>query len=280
MGFPEPLAKAILSMTNPTPGKLDTYSSTRGLAGKRVILPDADDLIGRLAANLQEAARHRIRRAGIFHLALSGGSTPQPLYQRLMIDPLFRNFPWPRTHVWLVDERCVELDDDRSNYKVIREMIVDHSGIPPRQVHPMPVPDAVGDRRYEDELRAALDNTDCRNRLDFILLGMGGDGHTASLFPRTPALRETEHWVMFNDGEAIAAPRPRMTMTYPLINGARSIAVLVTGESKRAALQHASLAASSGGDIQRLPITGVQPIHEDGEMTWYLDHAAAVGPEV
>ena len=264
-------------MPDSRPSKLDLYAATHGLSGRRVIRSDADELIDDVAIAMQTIARRRIAEAGVFHLALSGGSTPQRLYQRLMIDPRYRLLPWARTHLWLVDERCVELDDDRSNFNMIRELIADHSDIPPAQVHPMPVLDAVGDQRYEEDLREALGDPVCEDRLDFILLGMGADGHTASLFPRTKALRERERWVVFNDGETVAEPRPRMTMTYPLINAARHIAALITGEAKHATLQHAALAEH---DPQRFPITGVEPTYEDTELTWYLDHAAALGPRV
>lgn len=258
--------------------KLAAHAATSGLPGQRVICETSDELIDRLAGDIQEVAKLRVEAAGAFHLALSGGSTPQALYRRLMVDPTYRNLPWDRTHLWLVDERCVNENDDRLNFNMIRELIVDHSDIPASHVHPMPVLEADGDRQYESDLRHHLENDEARSRLDLILLGMGADGHTASLFPQTPALTETRRWVRFNDGDTVADPRPRMTMTYPLINAARRIAVLVTDQNKHATLQHVNATAASGPDVQRYPITGVRPTHESAWMMWYLDYPAALGP--
>jgi len=256
----------------------DPFKSTLGLRGERVIAADADTLIDLLARDMAQFAHMRVRECGAFHLALSGGSTPQALYQHLMIDPRYRLFPWPQTHLWLVDDRCVAFDDERSNWRMIRELIVDHVDMPAEQVHPMPVLEDDGDAAYEAALRAALRAEGVGGRLDFVLLGMGGDGHTASLFPHTAALDEAKRWVVFNDGETVAEPRPRMTMTYPLINSARRIAALITGDSKHAMVQAISLALDrDDADVARLPITGVQPIYDDATLVWYLDRAAACG---
>ncbi len=244
------------------------YEAVRTLKGRCVILSDVDELIDRLADAMMIRAVETRRRERPFHLALSGGSTPRTLYRRLIIDPAYRFFPWQRTHVWLVDERCVDVDDEQSNFRMIREMLLQHVPIEPAHVHPMPVHERDGDRTYEAELYAALGEG---GRLDFALLGMGADGHTASLFPESPALHETRRRIAFNSGDAVAPPRPRMTMTFPLINASRAIAILVTGESKRPALQRIALAQR---DVQRLPVTGVEPNHDDGELTWYLDEAA------
>jgi len=195
-----------------------------------------------------------------------------------MVDPAYRRMPWHRTHLWQVDERCVPPDDERSNFRMLRELIVDHCDIPRSRVHGMPATESDGDRQYEDQLREALEPAPHDGRLDFVLLGMGSDGHTASLFPDTSALSERERWVVFNDGETVAEPRPRITLTFPMINSARQIAILVTGEAKHAALQHASVAAGTGAPQPQWPITGIVPTHEDTELTWYLDRAAAAGP--
>lgn len=257
----------------------DTSTALRGLPGARVITPDVEDLVDWVARDMAWLAHRRMHEAGVFHLALSGGSTPQTLYRRLMTDPRYRLFPWRRTHLWIVDERCVGFDDDRSNFKLIRELIVEHCDVPASYVHPMPVLEEAGAEKYESQMRRALGTPEIDNRLDYVLLGMGSDAHTASLFPRTPALTERERWVLLNDGDAVAPPRPRMTMTYPLINSARRIGVLVTGEGKHATLQQVALAAGTGKpEVQRLPITGIKPIYDDAELVWYLDYAAALGP--
>jgi 6-phosphogluconolactonase len=135
----------------------------------------------------------------------------------------------------------------------------------------MPVLVPGGAERYERELRAALDERpSAERRLDAIVLGMGPDGHTASLFPGSPALDERERWIVINDGDAVTPPRPRMTMTFPLINRTRFIALFVTGESKRAALRRL---AGGREDYRTLPVAGVAGGAETRPV-WFLDQAA------
>ena len=248
--------------------------ATRNLRGRRVIMADADDVIDCVGGHLIESAKQRLGGSDTFHLALSGGSTPIHLYRRMVIDPRFRAMPWAQTHIWQVDERCVAATDERSNFRMLREYLVDHVPIPESHVHPMPVLRRGGEAEYELALRDLLPNGPDDQRLDYVLLGMGSDGHTASLFPRSETLHERDCWVVRSDGPTVAAPRPRMTMTFGLINAAREIAVLVIGETKRAAMQHICVADR---DVQRMPITGVQPSRDDTELIWYLDQAAAPG---
>lgn len=256
---------------------LAIYEQTETLRGQRVICDTVDELVDVVADELVEAARLRVSKAGVFHLALSGGSTPKALFTRMIIDPKYRIFPWHKTHIWIVDDRCVAEDDERLNGKMIREMIVDQVKMPVENFHPMGVLASAGDEDYESELHTQLDNEKVGGRLDYALLGMGGDGHTASLFPQTPGLGESDRWVVFNDGELVAEPRPRLTMTYPLINSARQISVLVTGKGKHERLVDV---AQAGKDIERVPISGVIPTADDVDLVWYMDHAAATGREV
>jgi 6-phosphogluconolactonase/glucosamine-6-phosphate isomerase/deaminase len=130
-----------------------------------------------------------------------------------------------------------------------------------------------GAKRYESDLQAALDarpESDDR-RLDAVVLGMGADGHTASLFPESPALDEHKHLIVLNDGDRVLPPRPRMTMTYALLNRAYLIALLVTGESKKPALERA---ASGNLDFHALPVTGIIPA-PGSRLLWCLDQDAA-----
>ena len=239
------------------------------LPGQVILKRDDEELHHALGSDLMLHALNCVRTFGSFHLALSGGSTPIPFYCRLMVDPLFRPFPWTKTHLWLVDERRVPFDDELSNYKHIHECLVEHSGIPQAQVHPIPVMDVQPDVTYEDELEQTLGWRERgHDRLDFVLLGMGGDGHTASLFPHSPALDEQKKLIALNSGPTVTPPE-RVTMTYRLINAARFVAVLVTGEGKRKTIARIEKASEPTTD---LPILGVKP--SQGSLHWYLDHAA------
>lgn len=243
------------------------------LPGRAVVAETLDDLIDVLAADLVVHAENCVRQFGDFHLALSGGSTPEPLYERLMYDPNYRRLPWRRTHLWVVDERCVPFDDPQSNFRMISETIVDHADIPREQVHPIFAESKTADVDYEREVRETLAwREKGQDRLDFVLLGLGADGHTASLFPHTAALREQQRLILFND--APAPPSRRVTMTFPLLNSSRFVGVLVAGAAKAEAVSRAAHAVES---VEQLPIKGVEPLH--GELRWYLDAPAAGGQD-
>lgn len=253
--------------------ELEPEAKAPALPGSVIVRRDAEDLHYALGCELLIHAFNCVRAFGDFHLALSGGSTPLPFYQRLMIDPAFREFPWKRTHLWLVDERRVPSDDERCNWTNIAELLLDHSDIPPRQAHPMKQLEARADELYEAELREALSwREPGHDRLDFALLGMGGDGHTASLFPHSPALTEQRRLVAINAGPKVTPP-DRVTMTYPLLNSTRYVAVLATGQPKQAMLQKVARAKDTPGASAELPILGVRPLG-DGVLRWFLDAAA------
>ena len=251
----------------------------KNLPGSQTVCPDTETLFDKLGDALMSAALDAVEDRKVFHVALSGGGTPEPFYVRLLTDPKFRAIPWAQTHVWIVDERQVPEDHEKSNIKMIREALTDHAAVPDAQVHPMPVlaDDPAGE--YEKSLADAFGISDPPSaencpKLDFILLGMGGDCHTASLFPESPALHSTR-WIDTNDGEKVVPPA-RVTMTYPLINEARQIAVLAVGEGKTAALGRvADQYATGRPDIQQIPISGISPAPGSGGLTWYLDDAAA-----
>jgi 6-phosphogluconolactonase len=249
------------------------------LPGSIVVCPDTETLFDKLGDALLSAAMDAVEERGVCHVALSGGGTPEPFYVRLLTDPKFRAIPWVKTHVWIVDERQVPENHEKSNIKMIREALTDHAAVPPERVHPMPVlaEDPAGE--YERQLAAAFEidgpptAANCP-RLDFILLGMGGDCHTASLFPESPALHSTR-WIDINDGEKVVPPA-RVTMTYPLINAGRQLAVLAVGSGKAEALQRVADQHTKGEpDIENIPISGIGPAPGVGGLTWYLDDAAA-----
>jgi len=248
------------------------------LRGTVVVRREPEDLIDAIAADMMIQAFNCARKFGDFHLALSGGSTPLPLYERLMIDPKYRDFPWARTHLWIVDERRVGFDSDKSNFRSIDEILGEHSGVPREQVHPIMALREDADEDYERTLRQAMFFREKgQDRLDYVLLGMGGDGHTASLFPHSPALVEQSHdngpprLVRINAGPTVVPPE-RVTMTYPLLNAARFVSVMVVGGAKRETIAKLVARQDEPGAEMDLPILGIKV--KAGEQRWYLDGAA------
>ncbi len=243
-----------------------------GLRGHKIVEQSPYKVAEHLARDLVEFARDRIRNAGQVHWGLSGGTSPELLYRQLAAAADYSAQDWAATHLWQVDERCVPDSDPKLNFAMIRDAMVSQIPVPAKQVHPMPVNrGAEGAGLYEREMRDALSNTG--GRLDILVLGMGPDGHTASLFPHSPALAETARWVVLNDGDTVIAPRPRMTLTYPAICSARLIAVLVTGKVKHSMLRQVADGPTNTADY---PISGVVP-QVDSSLTWYLDRPAAEG---
>ena len=270
------------------------------LSGSIHVGQSLDQLYDDLAQVFMGAAGLAIYQRGVFHVALSGGTTPEPFYIRLVTDPRFRAIPWEKTHIWMVDERRVPENDPRSNFRMIREALVDHVTISRRQVHPMPVMEEDPAMLYEAQLAEAFDlpapvtfapgisgkaspsaaapgdagHDPSVPQLDFVLLGMGDDAHTASLFPGSRAVSESRRWIAVNDGPSVTPP-PRVTMTYPLLNASRRVAVLVTGAKKAETLRRVERQLQSAGpDAMTMPITGIQPTGHN-VLTWFMDQAAA-----
>lgn len=261
-------------MSDPIP--LDLPPAAPALPGTVIVRATQGDTLDAIAGDIFSQAIACIRKFGDFHLALSGGSTPLPLYRLMMFDPVFRELPWKKTHLWIVDERVVPFDDERSNYKQIKEIIVDHAGIPKSQVHPMPVMEPNAADLYEKDLIECLEWRERgQDRLDFVVLGMGGDAHTASLFPHSPALlhRGQPRMVLANDGPKVTPPA-RLTMTPFLLNMARCLGVLITGPSKRETLAKVAAAHKTGfpNAEHDLPILAIKP--KAGDLRWYLDQEA------
>ena len=243
----------------------------RGLRGEQFVSPTAEDAARVLAASLAEHLKERLAMVSVAHLALSGGSSAKLLGSALATENALSASEWSRIHVWMVDERCVAEDDPRLNFSLIRRALIPSVPLPSANLHPMPVLATDGAIRYEVELRDALDARQdmADRRLDAVVLGMGTDGHTASLFPGTPALDEREHLVVLNDGDRVASPRPRMTMTYPLLN--RAYLIALTGASKRTALEQAAVTPE---DFHSWPVAGVVPA-AGSRLLWFLDRDAA-----
>jgi 6-phosphogluconolactonase len=219
-----------------------------------------------------EAAGRAIDVADRFLVALSGGSTPRALYGQLAVPGFADRIDWEAVHVFWGDERCVPPNEPSSNYATAKETLLDHVDVKPGHVHRIRGEDdpetAAGD--YERLLRRAFSTPEgppgsgSGSRFDLILLGMGEDGHTASLFPGTAAVGEAQRWVV--PVEASIAPRRRVSLTLPLINASAEKVFVVTGESKSPALA-AVLQGPHQPDV--LPAQGVEGAR------WLVDEAAA-----
>jgi len=230
-------------------------------------LGDARALTDRAAELVIAAATTTIAAAGRFTLALSGGSTPRALYARLAEPAQATRMDWGRVHLFWGDERCVPPTDGSSNYRMANEALLSKVPIPPANVHRI---------HGEDEPRAAANAYETLLRscfagaatFDLVLLGMGSNGHTASLFPGLTALDETERWVA-----AELVPEVgmwRVTLTAPAINAAARVLFLVAGRDKAATLRDV---LSGPRDPRRLPAQLISP--SPGRLTWLVDEAAA-----
>jgi 6-phosphogluconolactonase len=239
-----------------------------GLSGEQVVSATADEAAHALVSRLGAYLRQRLQVAASAHLALSGASSGALVCDVLATSGKLTHAEWSRIHVWMVDERSVPDSDPQLNFALVRDRLAPRVGLPRHNLHPMPVMQPDGDRIYERDLDAAL--APQAGRFDMVVLGMGADGHTASLFPHSPAQAERARRVVTNDGDTVAPPRPRMTLTYPTLNSARLIAVLATSASKRPALTRL---ATGLEDFHSLPIAGIQP-SQDSTMVWYLDQEA------
>ena len=236
-----------------------------------VTLRIADDLtqLSQTAAEkFVRAARLAVEARGRCAVALSGGATPRLLYSLLAQPPYGDALPWERLAFFWGDERCVPPDHPESNYRMAWESMLSRVPVPRENVFRVPTelatPEAIADS-YETTLRSFFRTADGHiPRFDIVLLGMGPDGHTASLFPGNPTLEERELLVAPTFAEHLGAYR--ITVTLPLINQARSALFLVAGADKRAVL-----AAVLKGD-QSYPAARVQPV--DGELTWLIDRRA------
>lgn len=207
---------------------------------------------------------------GRFRVALSGGSTPKALYVLLASDHFRSRFPWHRVEWFWGDERFVPYDHPESNYRVARETMLAKGPVPPENIHPIPTdgdPEEAA-RRYERTLRHVYGSPTLdpgRPFFDITLLGLGEDGHTASLLPGDKLLDERKRWVA-----AVLHGRPeiRITLTYPVLESSRHVIFLVAGKEKATALRRIR-----AGDC-RLPAARVHPV---GELIWFVDRDAATG---
>ena len=232
------------------------------------VLPDPAALAEAAARQIVEAAQEAMDARGLFSLALSGGSTPRDLHLKLANPPFRDEIRWERVHVFFGDERCVPPDDPQSNYRMAEETLLSRVPIPREQVHRMrgELPPEEAAQAYEQELRDFFKSDP--PRLDVILLGMGDNGHTASLFPGLTAVHEQQRWVI---AEYVAEVGMwRITLTPVVINLARRVIFLVAGAAKASMLKR----VLQGPFIpDALPAQIVRP--SPGEAEWLVDSAAA-----
>jgi 6-phosphogluconolactonase len=206
-----------------------------------------------------------------FAVCLSGGSTPRRLYEQLAAPAIASRFPWNRAHWFWGDERFVPHDHPDSNYRMARDAFLSRLRIPDANAHAIPTQGLSPEQSaaaYEETLKrfyGADTLTPDRPLFDVTLLGIGEDGHTASLFPGQPALQERRCWAIAVIG---AKSEPRITLTYPVLDSSRHVAFLVTGERKRGALKRAQ-----AGDCT-IPAAMVRPV---GRLHWFTDRPAAAG---
>jgi len=225
------------------------------MASAPIVATDEDDL-ARVAADwLAEQVKHSVVAGGRCALALSGGSTPRPAYERLAARPAV---PWESVEVYFADERAVPPTDPASNYRMARAALLDRVGLPPERVHRMEADDP------HLEAAAARYAALLPDPLDVLLLGMGQDGHTASLFPGSPALRESARKVV--PARAPVPPIERLTITPPVIAAARRVVVIVAGAAKAPVVAR----------VLRGPWRPEElPAQLARHGTWLLDRAAA-----
>jgi len=237
-----------------------------------VVVSNPEELSLRAAQEFIWLAEESIREKGRFTAALSGGSTPRELYQ-LLADSRHKNrVAWERVNVFWSDERCVPPDHIKSNYRMVRELLLDHVPIPKGNIYRMPVEQKDHELNAREHARTIKTFFHLKDggfpRFDFILLGMGDDGHTASLFPYTPALDDASGLVSANYVEKLG--EYRLTMTIPLINHAANIVFLISGESKAAVLRDVIEGAYQP---HRLPSQFICP--ENGRLLFLVDRTAA-----
>jgi 6-phosphogluconolactonase len=234
--------------------------------------PDLEQMNRDAAAFVCDWARRCVDERGRFTIALSGGTTPRRLYERMARPPYDVRIPWSHVHLFWGDERCVPPTHPDSNYLMAYRALISKVAPPADHVHRPPAeltPPERAAQQWEKDLRDFFQNRIVDETLpsfDLILLGMGPDGHVASLFPGDPALEETERWVT-----AVTDPRgepavPRLTLTLPLINHARCVLFLVSGNGKREAVR---AVLGDGEQVRvRYPAARVRP---NSRLLWFLD---------
>ncbi len=229
------------------------------------------EALSRAAAELfVRRANEAIKDHGRFSVALSGGHTPERAYELLAGSAFNSQVDWSRVHIFWGDERCVPPDDPRSNARMAREKFLDHVSVPADQIHAIDCANSAkeGARSYEALLRSFFDGGP--GHFDLIFLGLGTDGHTASLFPGTPALREEGRWVteVYREKDGIYG----VTLTAPILNQASVLAFIVSGASKAEVLREI---LTQRPESERFPARLIKPDSYGGKLYWLVDANSA-----
>jgi 6-phosphogluconolactonase len=239
------------------------------------ICGDASDLATKAAGQVVQAASEAIALRGRFTFVLSGGSTPEKTYALLAQADRSSAIDWAHVYIFFSDERFVSADDPRSNYGMVRRNLLDRVPIPRSNVFPVPTDlqtAAEAAAAYAQQIAEFFSISDrtMPPRFDLIFLGMGRDGHTASLFPFSDALEVADAWVTSASPGITPPPVERITLTYPALNAARQVVFLVSGKDKALALRDVLHGRALRDDR---PAAGIQPV--DGALIWLIDNQAA-----
>jgi 6-phosphogluconolactonase len=242
---------------------------------QQIIIQDSKTITHKAMSMFLALAKQAIDKRGVFSVALSGGSTPESLYRALVDSAVQAQINWQKVHLFWGDERNVPASDPDSNYRMVNEALMKHIAIPAENVHRVPTEMTVTEAAiaYEKDLRLFFPGD--WPRFDLVLLGMGEDGHTASLFPHSEGLADEKRWFIAN-----FAPKRdfwRLTLTKNAINAARHVLVLVKGAHKAPML--AQVLRGDFNPIEK-PIQSINPV--DGQLTWLLDEdvASLLPPEL
>ncbi|EGO63945.1 6-phosphogluconolactonase [Acetonema longum] len=235
------------------------------------VYQNLEDLSQVAAAAVSQAARRCVEDKGYFTLVLAGGNTPRTLYRILAEQE--SQIPWPRVYIFWGDERFVPPNHDDSNYRMAHQTLLSRVKIPSGQVYPVPTETATPEQAadaYEARIKTVMTQLDSPGLkwpvFDFILLGVGADGHTASLFPGDPSLNETRRWVCGARGPNGA---PRVTLTLPVLNAARQVLFLATGADKQRVIGEIL-----SPEAKNMPHYPAQRVRGDN-AAWLLDREAA-----
>lgn len=239
--------------------------------------PNAEEAAARAAVIILERAKEAIAKNGTFSIALTGGSSPKRLYE-ILASPESREFvDWSLVHFFMSDERFVPVDDERSNFKQANDLLLSKISADHNKIHrvltTLESAEAAADAYEQDLLSFFVASRNEAKQLDVVLLGLGSDGHTASLFPGNDALSETERFVVASEPGELPPPVQRVTFTFPLINQAKTVLGIIAGEDKAGPVRVLSDDLKFDSNKALSPAGRVRS--KDGELFWLVDEAAA-----